>query len=152
MGSIAIDREVTFAVENDIVVDDDRRLGHHCGRSVAIERKRSAALGNRSPDSCSVARANAVHTDNVTPACAALSAIASGAARPAVRRTTARHNQRNQDQRSFPEHTNSLPFRVTNRAEGGILSCSLDFEALRSGPGRAAQKEERPELSVIPLS
>jgi hypothetical protein len=39
---IAIDREVSLAIENDVVVDHDFCLSHHRRRTVAIKRMRTA--------------------------------------------------------------------------------------------------------------
>jgi hypothetical protein len=53
---IAIDREVAFTVENDVVVDFDFRLGHNRGGAVTPEEVRTASSSDRVADTLLGAR------------------------------------------------------------------------------------------------
>jgi hypothetical protein len=52
----SVDCEVSFTVENDVIVDDDFPLEIHALRSVAIERVRSAAFSDGVKDTLLGAR------------------------------------------------------------------------------------------------
>ena len=91
MVPVPIDDEISFAVEDDVIVDVDFRRGHHRRRTVAVERERSAPLCDGVMDALRGAGADGALTCRLGSPGATATAAATRLAAP---------NQRNHAQRA----------------------------------------------------